>query len=93
MAILSENSVNQLIVRSKANSFNKMMLYGQELTIGLAEAPYLKTQSNLIFAASSNYATISQKNVFANKLSNLGDDIVSQDGYALNNYWNVDYAQ
>ena len=93
MAILSENSVNQLVIWSKANGFNKMMLYGQALTIGVAEPPYLKSQSNFIFAASSDYATLLQKNTFANKLSAAGDDVVFQDGYGVNNYWSVDYAE
>ena len=93
MAILSENSVNQIVKRSKENGFAKMMQFGESLTLGLSEPPYLKTQSNFIFAASSNYATIAQKNIFANKLSGAGDDVVSQDGYAVNSYWNEDYAQ
>jgi hypothetical protein len=50
-------------------------------------------QEILIFACESDYATLAQKNIFADMLAGNGDDVAKFDGYVQNGYWQGGYAQ
>ena len=93
MPTRSQQSINTIVDRTRANMFLKEQSYGEALTLGVAEPPNLYLQSNLIFAASSDYTTLVQKNVYADSIGKYKFDVVPQDGYAVNNYWSQDYAQ
>lgn len=87
MPTRSQQSINTIVDRTRANMFLKEQSYGESLTLGVAEPPNLYLQSNLIFAASSDYTTLVQKNIFADSIGKYKMDVVPQDGYAVNNYW------
>jgi hypothetical protein len=93
MPTRSITTINQLLNRARANTFAKMMLYAENLSVGVSFTPSLDRISNLIWACSSEYATLSQKNEYADLISKNGDDVVSQDGYVSNGYWSNEYAQ
>jgi len=93
MAIRSENTINQLISRCKANAFAKMMLFGESLSKGVAYAPSMERQLLLIWACENDSTTLTQKNVYADELAGDGSDIEQPDYYVSTNYWGNNYAQ
>lgn len=76
-----------------ANMFAKMMSYAQGLNKGVTPNPDLAYQSNLLWACKSEYSSLAQKNEYCDLIAREGFDIVGQDGYVVNNYWNGGYAQ
>ena len=91
MPLRSLNTINQSLKRSKANEFYKMMVYADNLTIGVSSLPYLVEQSNLIFSLGSEYSTDLEKNIFADRLGGLGDDIIPPHGVFSYNLFNVGF--
>jgi len=79
------NTINELIHRAKAHVFSLMMLYGEELTLGVALPPSLDRISNLIWACESDYATLEQKNLFADLIANENGDVVGNDNVFAEN--------
>ena len=90
MPTRSINTINQLLTRARANTFGKMMLYAENLSVGVSEPPLLFHLSNLIWACSSSYTTLEQKNKYADLIAKNGDDVVGQDGIFFNNVFNND---
>jgi len=86
-------SINQIVTRSKANMFAKMMLYASQLEEGVAERPDISWQDTLTFACESPYSTLEEKNIFANMIAGIKGDVVESDGYVQGGYWQGDYAQ
>jgi hypothetical protein len=86
-------SINQLVLRSKANMFSKMMLFAEYLEEGVAQAPDISWQDTLTFACQSDYATLEEKNIFANMIAGMLGDVVQPDGYVQVGYFQSGYAQ
>lgn len=93
MTIRNNQAIQEIVDRSKANMFLKEQTYGERLTLGVASPPKLFLQSNLIFAASSPYATLAQRNAFVELLSKNKMDVLSPQGYAVRSYFVQGYAQ
>lgn len=91
MPTRSINTINELIDRAKAHVFSLMMLYGEQLSKGVAIPPSLDRISNLIWACESDYATLEQKNIFADLISLTGDDVVGPDGLFADNVFVNDF--
>jgi hypothetical protein len=86
-------SINQLVLRSKANMFSKMMLFAEALEEGVAQSPDISWQDTLTFACESDYSTLEEKNIFANMIAGIQGDVVKPDGYVQVGYWQNGYAQ
>ena len=93
MPTRSINTINQLVERAKSNAYGKMMLFAEDLSVGVSSFPEMFEQEILIFACESDYATLAQKNIFADMLAGNGDDVAKFDGYVQNGYWQGGYAQ
>ncbi len=91
--IYSQQQINTVIERAKSNSFAKMMSFGESLTLGVATPPNLFLQSNLIFFASSDYATLAQKNTLVQLIGKYRMDSNSPDNYVSSNYMVAGYVQ
>lgn len=91
MPTRSINTINELIDRAKAHVFSLMMLYGEQLSKGVALPPSLDRISNLIWACESDYATLEQKNIFADLIALTGDDVVGPDGLFADNVFVNDF--
>lgn len=85
MAVRTAYQIESIAGRSKANMFAKMMGYASELSVGVAAEPALFNQSNLIWGMTSLYATLDQKNVFANIASGFKNDVTGPDGLGAPN--------
>jgi hypothetical protein len=84
MATRTESQINTIVKNCKANAFEKMMDYGAALEKGVAPTPSLTMQLNLIWGAENYYATLSQKNVFADNIGRLNLDATKPDGLGVN---------
>lgn len=93
MPTRSINTINQLVHRAKSNAYGKMMLFAEYLSVGVSSFPGMFGQEILIFACESDYATLAQKNIFADMLAGNGEDVSQPDGYVQNGYWQGGYAQ
>lgn len=91
MPTRSINTINELIDRAKAHVFSLMMLYGEQLSKGVAIPPSLDRISNLIWACESDYATLEQKNVFADLISKENFDFAPPDGLFASNVFVNDF--
>lgn len=91
MPTRSINTINELIDRAKAHVFSLMMLYGEQLSKGVALPPSLDRISNLIWACESDYATLEQKNVFADMLASTNSDFSQPDGLFADNVFVNDF--
>ncbi len=91
MPTRSINTINELIDRAKAHVFSLMMLYGEQLSKGVALPPSLDRISNLIWACESDYATLEQKNVFADMLASTNSDFSPPDGLFADNVFVNDF--
>lgn len=80
MATRTQAQIDVIVENARANFFSRMMVYGGSLNKGIAEAPELSHQSNLIFGASSPYATLAQKSLYCDELNRLGYTSTFQDG-------------
>lgn len=82
MASRTQNQVDVVIQKARANMFAKMMKYARNLNNGIAEVDTdeLTHQSNLIYGASSPFATLQQKSLFCDELNRLGFTVVVNDG-------------
>ena len=91
MATRSLNTINELIDKAKAHVFSLMMLYGEQLSKGVAIPPSLDRISNLIWACESDYATLEQKNVFADMIARENGDFAPPDGVFASNVFVNDF--
>lgn len=73
--------------------FSKMMLFAEYLEEGVAQAPDISWQDTLTFACQSDYATLEEKNIFANMIAGMLGDVVQPDGYVQVGYFQSGYAQ
>lgn len=80
MPTRTQAQIDVIVENARANFFTRMMVYGRNLNVGVAEAPELSHQSNLIYGASSPYASINQKSLFCDELNRLGYTTTFQDG-------------
>lgn len=80
MATRTQTQIDVVVDKARKNFFARMMKYGRELNEGLADAPDLSHQSNLIFGARSIYATIEQKSLCCDELNRLGYTTTIVDG-------------
>ena len=85
MAARNQSSINQVVVKTKSNAFAKMMSIGESGSIGVPIEVPLDRQSNLIWATESLYASLSQKNEFADQIGKYGYDNTSPEGVFSNN--------
>lgn len=69
MSVRTQSQIDAIIVRAKQSSVNFMMVYGQNLNVGVAAVPpMLKMQLVLIECTESNFATLVQKNLYVDTL-------------------------
>ena len=80
MPTRTQAQIDVIVENARANFFSRMMVYGRNLNLDVAQAPELSHQSNLIFGASSEYATLDQKNKFCDELNRLSYTTTFQDG-------------
>lgn len=87
MASRTQNQIDVVVENARANMFAKMMRYGRDLNNGIADIDVseLTHQSNLIWAASSRFATLDQKSLFCDELNRLGYTVTTTDGLGMLN--------
>ena len=73
MSIRPQETIDAIILTSKQNAFNRMMVFGANLQVGVAEVPALKKHLVLIWCTESNFSTLAQRNVFVDFLA--GDNL------------------
>lgn len=68
MAVRTQTEIDALILKAKQNCFAREQTYGGLLQVGVAQVPNMRKQIALITAASSDYATLAQKNIYIDML-------------------------
>lgn len=86
MAIRNQQSINTIVDKAKGNMFLREQEYGANLFLGVSKSPNMFLQSNLIFAASSDYSTLAQKNTFVDIIGKYRYDLTKPDGYVGQGY-------
>lgn len=89
MAVYSTQKVSAQTDLAEANMFGRMMSYGTALNQGAATPPNMALQSNLIYVAKT--ANNEQGSEAIDLIGRYRLNIVLQDGYVVNNYWNNEY--